>query len=183
MPRFWLLEYPCPMCYPDTMWKVSELANPARLIQEGQLYFKFDYSCIKCRKDRPNKISWVIRRFRARAGWRLEGEGLLEDPSPPLWTCKACYPGPTGMWKKRKPDLPSVPESEDDDPNLTCQSTPREGNNATLAPAPASVSVDKDGEQADRRHAYRADPTPEWLTRVDTSLNDVEDETDSSVEE
>ena len=161
------------------MWKVSYLANPARLVQERQLYFKFDYSCIKCRKDCPDRISWVIRRFRARAGVRLEGEGLLEDPSPPLSTCKACYPGPTGMWKKRKSDLSSDPETEGDDPNLASQSTPREGN-ATLAPAP--VSVDKDSEQADRRHSYRADPTPEWLIRVDTSLNEVEDESDPSVD-
>ncbi|KAH7413231.1 hypothetical protein BKA64DRAFT_637905 [Cadophora sp. MPI-SDFR-AT-0126] len=179
MPRFWPLQNSCPTCYPNTMWMPYKYANPLRVYQEEELYFKFDYSCVKCRKDHPDKINGVIRRFRARGGWRCEGEGLREDPSPPLWTCKACYPGPNGMWKNRKPDLPNVPEADSNDADLTSQSTAKEGK-ATLEPPP--VSNDDDGEETNRRHSYRAQAVPAWLVRVDTNLNAIEDNSATCVE-
>ncbi|KAG4428987.1 hypothetical protein IFR05_015526 [Cadophora sp. M221] len=83
------------------MWQPYEEANPLRLVQEGTLYYKFDYSCILCRRDRPREdIVWVIQRYRVKPG--RENEAMLVDPSPPMWTCELCYPGHHGMWMKRK---------------------------------------------------------------------------------
>ncbi|PVH82846.1 hypothetical protein DL98DRAFT_529804 [Cadophora sp. DSE1049] len=178
MPRHWPLQYPCPTCYPITMWIPYKYANPLRIIQECQLYFKFDYSCIKCRKDHPENINHVIRRFRARDGFRGEGEGLLADPSPPLWTCKDCYPGPNGMWKKRKPGLVPVSESNGNDPALASAS---KGEDTTLVPPTASNGGD--AEEANRRHSYRARVLPDWLVRVDTNLNAIEDDSPPRVEQ
>ncbi|KAH9218683.1 hypothetical protein DL95DRAFT_488953 [Leptodontidium sp. 2 PMI_412] len=150
MPLNLLEDYPCAECFPNSMWEPYPNTNPRRMVQEGTLYYKFDYSCILCRRVRfRENIAWVTRRYRISPG--TEGEPMLEDLSPPLWTCDICYPRPRGMWlKRRAATLPSNPIDEG----------PEEAGRSAINPDQSDQS-DRLAAPSDDRSSRPSDETPQ----------------------